>query len=248
MRGRIGADREEGDKAEIEKACESDLEIEPHPHQDVEPDEHHHLPDIGARDDREQDEQENEQERPAPPWRSAFGRAKDAMRRSRAGPRSHVVQTKRRPEARTKIISGAFERKAFPGVDRLTQRIDRPAGLHHDLDEFLKDAEDDDEGEADDHRLAQALGRQRQRGAKHGEQRPHDNQNRAAERRAQAEGQRLEQSRRQGDEDLAKRKGLHRQRKEREKAASDASRKQGSAARAARIPKSACAPRPRRRR
>ena len=60
---------------------------------------------------------------------------------------------------------GAFERKAFPGVDRLTQRIDRPAGLHHDLDKFLKDAEHNDEGEADGHRLAKAFGRPGQRGA-----------------------------------------------------------------------------------
>ena len=63
-RGRVGADREEGDETEIEKAGESDLEIEPHPHQDVEPDEHHHLPDIRARDDGKQDEHENEKERP----------------------------------------------------------------------------------------------------------------------------------------------------------------------------------------
>ena len=81
-------------------------------------------------------------------------------------------------------------------------------------------------GEADDHRLAQSLGRPRQRRAQHGEQRPRDDQDRAAERRAEAKGQRMKQGRRERDEDLAKRKDLHRQGQEREKGARDAAGKQ----------------------
>ncbi len=51
---------------------------------------------------------------------------------------------------------------------------DHRAELHHDLDEFLEDAEDDDEGEADEYRLAQLFGGQRQRDAQHRQQRRPD--------------------------------------------------------------------------
>ena len=125
-----------------------------------------------------------------------------------------------------KDLQRAFEREAFPSVDRLTQRIHCLSGLDHDLDQFLKDAKDDDEGEAGDDRLAQALGRTGQRGAQHGEQRARDDEDRTADRRPQTEGQGFQHSRGKGNENLAKRKELHPQGEEREKGARDAARKQ----------------------
>ena len=49
--------------------------------------------------------------------------------------------TARRQLPTTKIARAPTGREALPGIDRLAQVADQRAELHHDLDEFLKDAE-----------------------------------------------------------------------------------------------------------
>ena len=203
QRRRIGADREEGDETEIEKSGEPHLEIETHPHQDVEPDQHHHLADVGAGDDRKQHQQQD-----------ATGR-RAQRRHSPAGPRRNErgdpgqAPGALRPQQRAagcdaKIADCADGAESLPSIDRLAHGADERAELHHDLDEFLKDAEDRHEGEADETRFAHPRRRQRERGAEPGQHcRSEDQENRTG-RDAEAEGQLPMHSRRKRDEDRAK--------------------------------------------
>ncbi len=54
QRGGVGADGEERDEAEIEQARQADFQIQAHAHEDVEPDQHEHLADIGPGHRRQQ--------------------------------------------------------------------------------------------------------------------------------------------------------------------------------------------------
>ncbi len=209
QRGRIGADGEEGDKTEVEKPGEPNLEIETHAHQDVEPDQQHHLTDIGTGHDRKQHQKEDEQDgaRSGAIALPDQGGASEPIMERRP---KRVCPQQRAAAAENEDRRGADGAEPLPSINRLAQVADQRAVLHHDLDEFLKDAEDRHKGEADEHRFAHSHRRQRERGAEPGQHCRSEGQENWTGRDAEAEGQLLLHSRGKRDEDRAKVDDLHR--------------------------------------
>ena len=105
----------------------------------------------------------------------------------------------------------------------MTHRIGGDVRLQDDLDEFLEHAEDDDEAEADQQRIADARGSEGQRRADRAQQRRPGDEDEPPGWRAEPEGQRFQQSRRQGDENPAQRQRLHRERQQGEEDSGDSS-------------------------
>ena len=78
---RIGPDRKERDEAEIEQAGKADLEIEPHAHQDEEPDQQEHLADeIPGIERKQRKQHEGDGERGDPQGPPRSGRQCSAIR------------------------------------------------------------------------------------------------------------------------------------------------------------------------
>ena len=204
----------------LDVTFEPDLEIEAHAHQGIEPDQHHDLPDIGAGHDRE----EHEKQHPTCDLCRLRVRVlcggksrRPPLDRSAQRLRPEVCREGRHHEDR----DGTLGREAFPGVDRIAQGTDEVAELHHDLDEFLEDAEEDDEGEADEDGSTEGRGGQGKRGAEHAECCSGGGQDDGSERQAEPEGEGLEEGRRKCDEDHAQVEKLYRRHQGGEEAAGD---------------------------
>ncbi len=223
QRRRVGSDREEGDEAEVEQPRQPDLEIEPHSHQHVEPDEQHDLADVGPCENRHEDKDCDKTRGPQGP-----NLASSPRRQAGEGPAELLARGGHpEPGARTRENEDhhrAARLEALPGVERLAQGVGGGVSLQNDLDEFLEDAEHDDEGEADQQRIAGARGSERHRRADRAEQRRRGDEDQPAAPGPEPEGQRPQENRRQRDENPAERQILHRQGQQGEQQAGDASR------------------------
>lgn len=114
QRDRIGADREEGDEAEIDQARKAELDVEPHAHQHVERDQHGDLGDEVVGDQRQNENAHQQHSEPdlrgaRPTCRIDLGvPAVTQQAEQRPGQKQHQRRTPLSPPEPKTSVSGPF--------------------------------------------------------------------------------------------------------------------------------------------